>query len=385
MVELLVVIVILAVLIALLLPAINAALRTAKNAAVGAEINQLAQALASFKTRYGDYPPSRILLAENGSYATWLNGGPSTVPIAPGDITYGQLAQRSVAALRKFFPRVVLSTTGVPPQIGPAYFYDFNGNGLMDGAYILQGHEALVFWLGGIPHWNPNGPPTAVIGFGKDPTNPFSNDIASDPRLNGNQNPMYSNNRQPPLFEFAPSRLALDPLNPYGLSGNFVFPQIPGYFDTLGNVYTPPSLQSGTNGTVNFYAYFSSYGGSGYDPNDVNLLEFDPEGSTTPYGLQFHVNFPVSGNAGCLSPGPNPYTSTTSAPGTSAATFLNPQTFQIISSGIDGLYGVGGQYSTDNTAEFLQVDATALVNTNDTTIRNRERDNVSNFHNGKLE
>ena len=66
LVELLAVILILAFLIALLLPALNGALRTARNAAVGGEINQLAQALASFKAKYGDYPPSRIYLAENG-------------------------------------------------------------------------------------------------------------------------------------------------------------------------------------------------------------------------------------------------------------------------------------------------------------------------------
>ena len=54
---------------ALLLPAINGAIRTAKKAAVSAEINQLAQALASFKSKYGDYPPSRVYLAENGDYS----------------------------------------------------------------------------------------------------------------------------------------------------------------------------------------------------------------------------------------------------------------------------------------------------------------------------
>src|SRR4051794_34561186 len=63
LVELLVVIIILAVLAALLLPAINSAMRTARGAAVQAEINQLATALESFKTQYGDYPPSRIYLS----------------------------------------------------------------------------------------------------------------------------------------------------------------------------------------------------------------------------------------------------------------------------------------------------------------------------------
>src|SRR5262249_22486112 len=49
LVELLVVIIVLAILVALLLPAINGAVKTARNAQVSAEINQLAQALASFK------------------------------------------------------------------------------------------------------------------------------------------------------------------------------------------------------------------------------------------------------------------------------------------------------------------------------------------------
>ena len=104
LVELLVVILILAILIALLLPALNGALRTAKNAAVGGEINQLAQALASFKAKYGDYPPSRIYLSEDGN----LHAAASSFHrrLQPGDITYAQLGQRSIAAMRKFFPRV---------------------------------------------------------------------------------------------------------------------------------------------------------------------------------------------------------------------------------------------------------------------------------------
>src|SRR5271166_5392173 len=73
LVELLVVIVILAILIGLLLPAINGALRTARKAAVSSEINQLASALAAFKSRYGDYPPSRFLAVENGNYTIYLS------------------------------------------------------------------------------------------------------------------------------------------------------------------------------------------------------------------------------------------------------------------------------------------------------------------------
>src|SRR5512135_1441670 len=92
MVELLVVIVVIALLLALLLPAINGAVRSARNAAVSAEINQLSQALADFKSKYGDYPPSRIMLCENGIWPT-----ASTVNVttnaSEADINLGQLAQ----------------------------------------------------------------------------------------------------------------------------------------------------------------------------------------------------------------------------------------------------------------------------------------------------
>ena len=73
LVELLIVIIVLAILVGLLLPVIAGAVRTARNAAVQAEINQLAQALANFKATYGDYPPSRVLLVENGNYAPFID------------------------------------------------------------------------------------------------------------------------------------------------------------------------------------------------------------------------------------------------------------------------------------------------------------------------
>src|SRR5262249_46947538 len=137
LVEVMVVIIILAILIALLTPAIIGALRTARQAAVQAEINQLAQALAEFKSKYGDYPPSRFLAVENGYYQTGNTTLLSASGLDPcstgvGDITYGQLAQRSLAALRKFWPRVQLSTSGAVFSATSTTWYDFNGNGVFD-------------------------------------------------------------------------------------------------------------------------------------------------------------------------------------------------------------------------------------------------------------
>ncbi len=385
LVELLVVILILAVLIALLLPAINGALRTAKNAAVGSEINQLAQALASFKARYGDYPPSRIYLSEDGNLQpniTNLNvtSLSASVDGYPGDITYAQLGQRSIAAMRKFFPRVTFN-------LGTATgnWYDFNGDGLqyigttnVAQWYILSGHECLVFFLGGIPQPNGSGG-YAASGFGKDPTNPFTNNLVGQAG--------YSGNRQAPLFEFVSNRLVLDPSNP-SVGLGLAAPQIPGYLDSLGN----PTPTGNAGAPINFYAYFSAYGNNGYDPNDVNFAESDVN-NNGPIGLGYNVAFPPTG---VISAGPNPYTSSLTTPGTALPTFLNPQSFQIISSGIDGLYGVGGQYQPDNTAGTLPFDgsSTYYLNTtatpswtadSDSSIRYRERDNVTNFHNGKLD
>ncbi len=395
LVELLVVILILAALIALLLPALNGALRAAKNAAVGGEINQLAQALASFKAQYGDYPPSRILLVENGDYSQFMGNAPLTSQFdttGAGDINTGQLALRSVAALRKFFPRVALNTTAGGGATG---WYDFNGNGGTgpDNPYVLQGHEALVFFLGGIPQQTASG--YGMTGFGKDPTNPFTNSISNDPLNPGNPSPAYSGNRQPPLFEFAANRLVVDAANPYagipyaGIQ-KYILPQIPGYLDSLGNA--PPQANSNppppSSTPINFYAYFSAYGNGGYDPNDVNFISenYDPTSNTSPE-LGYNVNFPVTGATYALSPAPNPYTSTVTVPGTLTATFLNPQSFQIMSSGIDGTYGVGGLYSP-NLNEALPFDSANnpyLNNTVGPGIRIVERDNVTNFHSAKLE
>jgi general secretion pathway protein G len=383
MIEILMVIIIISILLALLLPAINSAFRTARKSAVSAEINQLAQALANFKSKYGEYPPSRFLAIESGAYTVQFannsqlsNTGTlpdptQTDPTSPGinDITFGQLAQRSAAALRKFFPRV--STTGAPAGT----WYDFNGNGGAgpDAPYVLHGHECLVFFLGGVPTVDNLGN-FGLTGFDKNPTNPFTNSIV------GNQ--MYGNNRQPPLYEFTGSRLFLDPLTqkPGGLPG------MPAYYDSLNN--TPPSTASTT---LNFFAYFSAYGNAGYDPNDVNFSETDAAASG-PIGLNFTVPYPTFLTANSTSnvsksPAPNPYTSTLSvAP--PVVTFQSPQSFQIISSGLDGLYGIGGQFSpssTSSTAEALPVDMVNWLNTADLNVRKREVDNLTSFKTGSLE
>lgn len=398
LVEILVVFLILALLVGILVPAIGSALRAGKRAAVKAEISQLAAALESFKTKYGDYPPSRIYLSERGNYPTTNTRSVNTVfalgsnvPIV--DVTIGQLAQRSMATLRKFFPKVVLNANSNVFAPGSTEWYDFNGNGVNDGDYILQGHESLVFFLGGVPQQTENG--FVMTGFGANPANPFTNNIVG--------NSMYGANRQAPFFEFAPSRLILDPQNPtfpVNSARTVVF-GVPGYFDALGA--SPPEvgglslsiLGSGAFRRLdgisrfNYYAYFSTTGlGRNYDPNDMNCRITEGDVSLWYNALQ---------SGGVMSPGPNPYTSgptgltTPSGSANPSVNFLNAQSFQIFSAGLDGLYGVGGIYSPPPAKTALPADQNAtqflavpFFNSNIepvdiSTVRNRERDNIANF------
>lgn len=388
LVEMLVVITIIGILVALLLPVIAGAVRTANEARVTGEINTIAQSLASFKTKYGDFPPSRIILCEDGYYDTagplpppgWFNagGGGSLNYAAPDldigaqsrtpsntDLTYGQLAERSLRYLRKFFPRVPFSTTRrIVPINAYGDFHDFNGDGAMNpGTIYLEGHECLVFFLGGIPSIGPNDAGTGLefgglSGFANNPQNPFVKEY---------YNNMYQYpNRVRPIFEFKGERLVDDDRD-----------GIPGYIDSLGS-----------SSTGRYFAYFSSYGGGGYDPNDVNFNPITLDESDLA-GRPFRVNFPVvlPGNPPTtinevFSPVPNPYTSSQPASATGApATYQNSETYQIISSGGDRRFGPGGQYLSNSTDDRLPVDAAVT----DRDLRVREQDNLSNFAAGRFQ
>jgi general secretion pathway protein G len=372
LVELLMVIVVIALLAALLLPAIGAAVRNANNARVSAEINQMVQALNDFKVKYGDFPPSRIILSETGNYNSTALSGLSPQTTNAVDQTTTALTARSLSFLRKFWPRFQTSTTAAVYPNTPGFFPDFNGNGTQDQTpIILSGDECLVFFLGGIPSLAANNT-YGVNGLNRDPTNPFLPPTV----INGTQTLSFTN-RQPPFFEFASSRLADTDGDGY-----------PSYYDSLG--------------TKRPYAYFSAYGSNAYDPNDVNFdtsnrtpaplsalfIESDESGSVTPITLKFLVPFPVSNSTNfAVSPPPNPYTSTSTLPANGIVTYQSPQTFQIISAGADGQYGVGGAY-VPNADTPLPIDPTTTpsspYNTTDSTVRVRENDNVTSFHNGKL-
>ena len=369
LIELLVVILIIGILLALLIPAVAAAVKAAKNAQVGAEISNITTALADFKNKYGEYPPSRIILHNSGDY----NPTNATQLFGAGDITVGDLNQRTARAMKKFFPRAgaFFNTSG---SGGTTFPWDGTTGTAAANYVVLQGHECLVFFLGGIPSATPDGNggfTYAMTGFGKDPVNPF--------------NPQ-SPNRNVPLYEFSPSRL--QDINNFTSPSNGGPNGFPSYVDPVSGTTAPRP-----------YAYFSSYGNNGYDPNDDNSGGYgnrNAGGTLFPDSLEtddsgnvlfriFHVNFPVvpitSGATNAASStAPNPYT--TGDPTNAKAGWINPQTFQLLSAGVDGQWGLGGGYEPNSTTRLpaYASDSAAIP-----ALRKRESDNISNFANGKLD
>jgi general secretion pathway protein G len=374
LVEMMVIMVILGVLIALLVPAIGGAVKSANAARVTAEINNMATALAQFKTAFSDYPPSRIILNESGNYSTTdATTLASVFSDTRSDITVGQLSQRTVRYMSKFFPRALcFSTTGSGIAV------DINGNGSKTEVIYLDGGECLVFFLAGLTQTSVTSTSTDIglQGFSRNPQNPFDR---------------VSTSRVQPFYEFKAERLV-----------DIDNDGFPSYNDALAKA-----------AQGRYYAYFSAYGGNSYDPNDCNInLKFDQNGVNAgdTYARAFQVNFTVnsgtynscfqspSATLVCVSPSPNPYTTTAPVVGSGlTVNWQNPQTFQIISAGADQVFGVAGQYAGSNAANRLPIPSGELSGTpavwngglcsGQTAIdgdRMYEADDLANFAAGRL-
>jgi general secretion pathway protein G len=361
LIELMVVIVILGLLVGLLLPAVMNA-RSATNAAAdAAQIRSLSQALADFKTKYGAYPPSRIVVAEDGDYSD----ANLTLAVDADGIAVGPLLKpRTLSYLRRFWPRLTILTNGQKPSI-PGGWYDVNGNNSLDKPYVLQGHECLALFLGGIPLKGEKG--LGMTGFDKNPANPFTS--AAQPPAN---NPWpFGTNRTPPYYD-GPVKPAINGV---------------AFLD---------------HNRTNFYAYFSAYEGGGFDPDDVNLPETDDDSGLVVLGAVQTTNAATPKGNGqrkdiVSSPAPNPYSNDAPMPITSGGALnltelrrrvnWKDQSFQIISAGEDGKFGIGGQYVPDESVTLPFYAAATKSITGQTltvSVRNSEKDNVSNFSAGRL-
>lgn len=276
LIELLVVIVILAVLIGLLLAAVFRGLVTGKITGNRSDISQLEVAMEAFKTKFGVYPPSKIMLCEN--FANYNN------------IAADRLQSDSVSLLQKMFPRI-------DTAVWAAQGIDWNGNGAIDPAVVLEGDQCLVFFLGGIPG---NSSPPSVLGFSSNARNPA---ITTGDRIG-------------PFFEFKSNRLVRLRANAYY-----------SYLDYYGS-----SDGNGTRTGGGVYAYFSSYknrdGYNRYSWLYRQSSQSPPVSDCSGLGAVW----PYAQEAGLVA-----LDSTEPPP----AKYLNPTSYQIISPGANGKYGMG--------------------------------------------
>lgn len=375
LIEVLVVLIVLGILVGLLVPAVTGAYNKARVTAAAAEVRNMSLALEAFKQQYGAYPPSRLLVAEDGDYSA-AAVGPVNAPLAP----------RSLRALRGLWPRLDLRTDGSKPPV-PGGWFDVNGDHVKQTKpYVLSGSECLVLFLGGVQAKTDQG--WTVDGFDKNPKNPFTSPVTPD-----KDSPVTwpaSTNRQAPFYAFTGGgRLA-----PAGNPDLAPAAQTVAYVDPLSR--------------TRFYAYFSAYGGLGYDPDDVNADEFSEDetisgvlgalqtrGAATPTA-------PLAPNRRdvVISPAPNPYTEDTPLP-VAADGALNAADgrdrvyhaktkFQILCAGLDGKFGIGGQWDSREASavklpEYLAATAALTKQTLGPACRAVERDNVASFSAGALD
>ncbi|QDU60297.1 Type II secretion system protein G precursor [Planctomycetes bacterium Pan216] len=317
LVELLVVIVILGLLVAFLLPAIMGAIGAANLTRGHAEINELSLALEKFKDQFGIYPPSRIRLKENQRY----------------DLT-DAFDAHSFKYLRKIWPQIAIE----PGTGTSATTFNWFDDGSTT-SYELEGDECLVFFLGGIAQPQTGGI-YATYGFSADPENPSGVPVTST---------ATSLSRVGPFYNFDAGRLyqrtATDgPIALAAAENDWDF----GATDPRPTTKLPSYRALESEGP---YAYFSSYEGRGYRPYDCELGL--ASNGDIPLAF-FQMTWPNISTANSGSPptvhasdcfAPNPLTETDHAPtGGEVVRPFNPNTYQIISPGEDGLFGRGGQF-----------------------------------------
>jgi general secretion pathway protein G len=320
LIELLIVIAIIGIILSLIGAAVVQAQRAGRRTQNRVEIGQLEVALDQFKQKFGAYPPSRLRLCESLAYydrTTIVNASGQSVP-------NNQVDADSLQFLSLMFSHLDWSN-GInwsgspsfpnPPPPGPG----MDGTpGNPCGAITLEGDQCLVFCLGGIP--NTTSTPVSCLGFSSNPSNPS---IPTQDRIG-------------PFFEFPSNRLVV---NTYRISINPVN-RFLSYVDTYSTTDGAGILLSGAP-----YAYFSSY----KTPNEYNRYAKTFNGVPVypqPYPLQLSFQASDCSSLQCFPPnGLNPipalvpYFETQNAVGLK---YWKPNSFQIISAGQDGVFGVGG-------------------------------------------
>lgn len=352
-----------------------------------AELSQIDIALTNFKGKYGIYPPSRIRLrnwvaTSNSSYAT-TPSAPATEAYALNDL----LDAHSIAYLRRIWPGIKLpivqnkGDTAMIEQPTSNLIWYVDNSTAQEVAHTpldLEGDQCLVFFLGGIAERR--GPNDFVLhGFAENPMNPSDIPNTTNPQ---------SLARTQPYYNFDASRLYLRYDNSALIDTGIRFAEqingsIPDFYATgfqpgstannyLGRLPSYKVLNADTSAPMPV-AYFSSYEGRGYRPDDINIP--DPVNAGTGLdSIAFQLVWPTITVANTpVSLEPNPYSRNAAGPANRAGAgatnsiiqCYNPKTYQIILPGSDNLFGAGGSQLDYQQASWSE-----------------NEDNLSNFSGG---
>lgn len=326
LVEILTVIVIIGILAGLAIPAITGALRVGRQAAIRAEVEGLAQGVEAYKLKYGDYPPD---------FSSWA------------------LVQRHY---RKIFPDIATSELTLlyrmcdtvadndPAQID-SVTDPYNPAGMDRG-------EALMWALGGfssdpqLPFTGSGGPLTLIPTV--PPTTPG---VAVNPVFW-----QYNSERDNTLIDIELDRLTLktpDPAMPLAYTN-----RVSSNDDVAPNLTDPfPVLAENEDGSP--YVYFDSRT-YGFDASGTGAGLMN--GFATVTSGQVDACRPVFTNrinANLAPPSTTGSTYGTVANALNAWEWINPKTFQILSPGLDGRFGVvadldGGTDPTNSAPVYWQ-------------------------------
>lgn len=284
MIELMVVILIIAILVSLVTAGVVKVLGRIPEIQTRTEISELDVALQAFMTDYGlsEPPPSYLILNESLTYN-------AANPVEAASLQF----------LKKVFGKNLGS--GLPRWPTPPNpllpWIDWNGDGLANGPWILEGEQCLVFYTGGIPNNAQRLAGTATFdcqGFSTNNLNPAT----------------PGGKRKGPYFTFQSGRLSTLVNKVGNVFYVYLDPwQVKNPPSAPPGLVYPPPLPLGIgpphpNGWP--YAYFSCYGvNNGYSATD------------------------------CASIGALPYAS-------GLGQYTNSNRYQIISAGQNGVFGSYG-------------------------------------------
>ncbi len=356
LIEILVVIAIIGMLMSLSGFAAFQALKNVKEKAIIAEIGRLNTAMESYHEQRNGYPPCMGAIVFGGA----------SQPALPKNSFYMTRQQMTTAHTQAGYNGFNFTTGSLKTATISANVYTYNYYNLTPVNTVVKldldtmgPSEALVFWLGGFPCPYINGTyiaPKKLIGFAKNPTNPYTLTYSTTQATMSVDQFMQS--RTTPLFDFDESRL-------YDSDNDGWYEYYPEKPDFTTSPPTAPYVYF----DANLYTRWRLDLATPMAP----MTPFPAPQSIIPNKLNVEQQFALTWGLAM------PYAK--SVVGTTI-TWVNPQSFQIIAPGFDHMYS-STSLATSNAATSASINmnpATMVPRVlQDSTITNEERDNFTNF------